>query len=167
MARITVPFAPQQSARSPGDSLPGLTRQADTTTTEAEMTMTMACRAITQRQAEHIGMAAAMAGGYVAVNGPRAERMDRDAYRALREDAENDAVRWRREDARRLAAAYHELPSGEYVRIVSHGGYHDHLILVIPPDDPLAEYGYALPPSVVRDLIPLLEAAGYDTGGLL
>lgn len=120
-------------------------------------------RAITQRQAEHIGMAAAMAGGYVAVDGPRVERIDRDAYRAIVEDAENDAVRWRREDARRLAAAYHELPSGDYVRIVSPGGCHDHLILVIPPDNPLAEYGYALPPSVVRDLIPLL--AGYDTGG--
>jgi len=129
--------------------------------------MTLACRAITQRQAEHIGMAAAVAGGYVAVDGPRVERIDRDAYRAIVEDAENDAVRWRREDARRLAAAYHKLPSGDYVRIVSPGGYHDHLILVIPPDDPLARYGYALPPSVVRDLIPLLEAAGYDTAGLL
>ena len=131
------------------------------------MAMTMACRAITRLQAEHLGMAAAMAGGYVAVDGPRVELIDRYAYRAIVEDAETDDVRWRREDARRLAAAYHELPSGKYARIVSPGGYDDHLILVIPPDDPLAKYGYALPPSVVRDLIPLLDAAGYDTAGLL
>jgi len=119
--------------------------------------MTMTCRAITQLQAEHFETEAAEAGGYVAVGGPRLKLIPRYAYRAIVEDA------------RQLAAAYHELPSGLYARIVSpgHGGYDDYLVLVIPQGHTLARYGYALPPSVVRDLIPLLEAAGYDTAGLL
>lgn len=127
----------------------------------------MMCKAITKRQAEYIGGAAAFVGGYVAVNGPYVERIDRDAYRAIVEDAEDDTVEWRRENARQLAASYHKLPSGDYVRVVSNGSHDDYYLLVVPSDHPLTKYGFELPPSVIRELVPLLEVAGYETTGLL
>ena len=119
--------------------------------------MTMTCRAITQLQAEHFETEAAEAGGYVAVGGPRLKIIPRYAYRAIVEDD------------RQLAAVYHELPRiGFYARIASPGSGEcdDYLVLVIPKDHPISRYGYSLPSSLVRDLIPMLQAAGYDTAGL-
>lgn len=127
------------------------------------MTKTMACKAITRRTAEWIGNAAAVLGGYIAVDGPRIERISRDEYRAIREDAENDTARRRRKDARRLAAAYHELPGGDYARVLPYRSGDADLVMVVPADHPLAEHGYGLPASLVRELIPALQAAGYDT----
>lgn len=131
------------------------------------MTKAMACKAITRRTAEWIGYAAMVAGGYITVDGPRIERISRDEYRAIREDAENDTVRWRREDARRLAAAYHKLPSGDYARVLPYRSWDADFVMVVPADHPLAQHGYSLPASLVRELIPALQAAGYDTAGLL
>jgi len=118
----------------------------------------MTVKAITQLQAEHFEREAVEAGGYVAVRGPRLKLIPPYVYRAIVEDD------------RQLAAVYHELPRiGFYARIVSSpipGGFDDYLVLVIPQGHTLARYGYSLPSSLVRDLIPLLEAAGYDTAGL-
>ena len=131
------------------------------------MTKAMACKAITRGTAQWIGWAAMAAGGYIAVDGPRIERISRDEYRAIREDAENDTVRWRKADARRLAAAYHELPSGDYARVLPCRSWDADLVMVVPADHPLAQHGYSLPASLVRELIPALQAAGYDTAGVL
>jgi len=129
--------------------------------------MTKTSKAITRRKAEWIGYAAMVAGGYIAVDGPRIERISRDAYRAIREDAENETVRWRKADARRLAAAYHELPGGDYARVLPYRSWDADFVMVVPADHPLAKHGYSLPASLVRELIPALQAAGYNTAGVL
>ena len=131
------------------------------------MNKAMACKAVTRRKAQWIGWAAMAAGGYIAVDGPRLERIGRDAYRAIVEDAEHDAVRWRREHARRLAAAYHELPGGDYARVLPYRSWDADLVMVVPAGHPLAQHGYSLPASLVRELIPALQAAGYNTAGVL
>lgn len=128
---------------------------------------TMACRAITRRKAEWIGNAAAVLGGYIAVDGPRIERISHDEYCAIREDAFDDMVSWRREQKLAEVAQYHQLASGDYARVLPYRSWDADLVMVVPADHPLAEEGYGLPASLVRELIPALQAAGYDTAGLL
>lgn len=125
------------------------------------------CRGISRQTAEWIGMAAAAAGGYVAVKGPGIERITPDHYRVLRDDA-NDPVKWLAENAREELERYHHLEEGGYARIVSAPSHHhaDDYILVVPAGGPFSEEGYALPSSLIAELIPDLQAAGYDTESL-
>src|SRR5690606_31984125 len=104
----------------------------------------MTCRAISRRTAEYLAYAPALAGGYVAVDGPRIQRIDASWYRELREVEGNpDASESRREDARRELEQYHQLPrSGDYARIAPKGHGDDH-VLVVPADHPIAQHGYA------------------------
>src|SRR5690606_3263402 len=133
-----------------------------------EVTMgTLTCRAITLRMAEWIANAVAVIGGYVAVDGPRIGRLNHHEYRALREDAFNDMVAWRREQTLAELAQYHQLARGDYARVLPYQSPDADLVMVVPADHPLAEEGYSLPASLVRELIPALQAAGYDTAGLL
>ena len=127
---------------------------------------TMVCRAITRRKAEWIGNAAAVLGGYIAVDGPRIERISHDEYRAIREDASDDMVAWRREQTLAEVAQYHRLASGDYARILPYQSWDADLVMVVPADHPLAKEGYGLPASLVRELIPALQAAGYDAACL-
>jgi len=127
----------------------------------------MQCKAISRRKAEWIGMAAAVAGGYVAVDGPRIGRLNHHEYRALLEDACNDMVAWRREQTLAELAQYHQLARGDYARVLPYQSPDADLVLVVPADHPLAEEGYSLPASLVRELIPALQEAGYETAGLL
>lgn len=127
----------------------------------------MAVKAISQRTAEYLGYAPAVAGGYVAVNGPRIERIEGSWYREMKGDAEDpDTPIERREEIKQQLEQYHRLPqSGDYARIAPQG-YGGDLVLVVPADHPIAQHGYALPTSLIAELIPHLEAAGYEAIGL-
>jgi hypothetical protein len=125
----------------------------------------MSYRGITQRTAEWIGMAASVAGGYVAVNGPRIERIDAETIKKIdkmidhwsRQGCEVDDME--RDRAETLAGT-HSLQGGDYSRVIPDGGC-GHYVLCVPAGGPLADEGYSLPSSLVEELIPILAAAGY------
>lgn len=121
---------------------------------------TMIYRAISLRKAQWIGNAATVLGGYVAVDGPRVERITSEEHRDLLDDAD-EGLYASAEDVR----GWHRLAgSGDYVRAVtdpSHQGRDTLLIMRVPADHPLGTEGFGLPNTILGDLRAALEAAGY------
>jgi hypothetical protein len=124
----------------------------------------MSYRGITQKTAEWIGMAASVAGGYIAVDGPRLRRTSAADVQQMQSMV--DASRDRGFDEPDLLdeiarLTRHDIHGGDYCVIGDEGD--DHLILVVPAGGPLATEGYSLPASLIEELLPLLSAAGYAT----
>lgn len=102
----------------------------------------MSWRAITRKQAEYVGMAASVAGGFVAVEGdglarvateklpPNADDYDYDCLRQFHDEmAENNAV---------------EIQGGDCAFI---GG--EYLVMCVPADAGLADMGWSIPAKLV------------------
>ena len=143
----------------------------------------MSYRGITQEIAQGIGMAASVAGGYVAIDGPRLRRMTRQsladdlAYADVDRRAGRHTDATEREDYAQKQFG-HRIQGGDGVLIIdpaatevfdgeerkrhppytyADAGY----VLCVPADGPLADEGYSLPAALIAELLPLLRAAGY------
>jgi hypothetical protein len=118
----------------------------------------MSYRGIGKNEAGNIGMAASVAGGYVAVDGPRLHRIKKNEMKQWRDGAEVNG-----QDTSDLDAM-HKLQSGDYVGVCDpneHYSGNTYLILCVPAGGPLAEEGFSLPESLVNELAPMLTQAGY------
>jgi hypothetical protein len=122
------------------------------------MTDKMTYRGITQRTAEWIGMAASVAGGYVAVDGPRIVRTPYAEIREMRERWYDDPNPEIGEILERTGR--HQLRGGDYVGISDCDSIGD-LILCVPATVVLASKGYQLPEDFVASIQPMLSARGY------
>ncbi len=114
-------------------------------------------RLIDRQTAEWIGMAASVAGGWIAVDlhlGVIGE-IDADSYP---EDATGRYIPDR--DPSGDEIRLHPLPNGD---LVGHGPAtpRTRLLMCVPDDAGLATEGEAAPASLIADLRPTLESAGY------
>jgi hypothetical protein len=109
-------------------------------------------------------MSASVAGGYVAINGPRIERITRDQYAMIEDEvhriatdgcADHDYA----DEQRGLLGAYrHKLPHGDRARVSDAGNY----VLKAQADAHMASMGYAIPESMIDEVQALLRQAGYE-----
>lgn len=116
----------------------------------------MTYRGITQRAAEWIGMAASVAGGYVAIDGPRVGRMSAEDL-----DRRFPGGEW--DDPDTVAndrLSRHRSGDGYVYAVNPYYSAHD-LILCVPDSAGLATEGYAIPAALIDELRPMLAEAGY------
>lgn len=125
-------------------------------------------RAITLNQAHWVGNAAAVAGGYIAVNGPR-------LLRVSAEDRQRDEAEWSRIAAEYGTAAVSALrekidsltpiQGGDYAAVATgeYASESEYLVLAVPADGPLHDIGWSIPQTLIRELLPMLESGGYAT----
>ena len=109
----------------------------------------MKYRGITQKTAEWIGMAASVADGYVAIDGPRVLRMSGESVEHYWRGAENDAP------------PMTLCPDGHYVVRDNSIFSGQDLIMAVPEGAGLADEGYPIPLQFMALLRPEMEAAGY------
>lgn len=126
---------------------------------------TYSYRAITRQQAEYLGMSASVAGGYVAVNGPRIDRMSRAEYERISAEVErigNDGCsdqQYADEQMDLLRSYRHTLRGGDRAAVSASG---DRLVLRAPADARMAEMGWPVPTSMLDEVQGLLRQAGYE-----
>jgi hypothetical protein len=122
-------------------------------------------RVITRKQAENLGMAASVAGGYVAINGPRIDRISRDEYARIQGEVERISTdgcsdqQYADEQSSLLRSYRHALRGGDHAAISAAG---DGLLLKAPADMRMAEMGWPVPASMLEEIKALLTQAGYD-----
>lgn len=127
------------------------------------MTDSYVYRAISRKDAEWIGNAAAVAGGYVAIDGPRINRISAKTYAERRDEIERGYASGLNEDYVReeeadLSRYRHVLQGGDRAAVSQSGDY----VLRVPTNGPLSHMGYSIPASLIEELTPALQAAGYD-----
>lgn len=105
----------------------------------------MSFRAITQRQAEWIGMAASVAGGYVAVNGTRLSRVESPP--PLRNNHDDYDFDCHQKEWEYIWENYpYDIQGGDHAGF---GG--ECLVLCVPAGGPLCKEGWSIPAKMVAD----------------
>lgn len=112
----------------------------------------MQWRAITKRKAEYIGMAASVAGGFIAVDGDRLGRHSAPKLPDYPDDLDYQQYEQERDTLREFGAV--RIAGGDYAwvdegsRDVSWaGGY---LVMAVPDDTGFADNGWSIPVELVE-----------------
>lgn len=121
-------------------------------------------RVVSHSFAKWAAGAPSVAGGYIALDGPRIERIGKAEYDAMIDEAYGEHAHgdWVTELRSDCAEYVHSMPGGDRVRI-AHDHYAGHgLVMRVPSDSGFARDGYAVPASLLPALTAALRDAGYD-----